>query len=173
MKKPAIFLDRDNTINYDPGYLHETDKVKLLKNAKEGLTLLKKVGFLLIVISNQSGVGRGYFPVSDVYAVNDKINQLLGDDAKIDAFYFCPHAPEENCNCRKPKTGLIDFVKKDFDIDFENSFMVGDKKSDVEFGHNIGVKTVFIGNKNSANADFCAKDLLGVAKIILKFWHAK
>ncbi len=139
--KKAAFLDRDNTLIYDPGYIHEPEKVFLLEGVSEGLKLLKDNGYLLIVVSNQSGIGRGYFEEKDFWAVNNKLQELLKPfNVQIDAFYFCPHKPDDNCNCRKPKIELALKVAKDLNIDLKNSVMIGDKDSDVEFGFNAGMK---------------------------------
>ncbi|RUM91290.1 MAG: HAD family hydrolase [Thermovibrio sp.] len=139
--KRAAFLDRDNTLIYDPGYIHEPDKVKLLEGVPEGLKLLKKNGFLLIVISNQSGIGRGYFKEEDFWAVNRKLQELLKPfGVQIDGFYFCPHKPKENCKCRKPKTFLIERAAEDFGVNVSESIVIGDKDSDVEMGFKAGCR---------------------------------
>ena len=130
--RKAIFLDRDGTINVDVSYLHEIEKVEFLPGAIEALRLLKEKGYLLIVVSNQSGVGRGYFSLEDVQRINDYMNEcLLEKHAQIDAFYYCPHTPEEKCQCRKPGIELYLKAADTFQIDFHNSYMVGDKESDI------------------------------------------
>lgn len=147
MRKGA-FLDRDNTLIHDPGYIHEPEKVFLLKGVGEGLKLLKEAGYLLIVTSNQSGIGRGYFEEKDFWAVNRKIQELLKPfGVQIDAFYFCPHKPEDNCLCRKPKTQLALKAAKELNVNLRESVMIGDKDSDVEFGFNAGMKcSIKVGN---------------------------
>jgi len=137
----AVFLDRDNTLIYDPGYIHEPEKVRLLTGVPEGLKLLKDAGFLLVVVSNQSGIGRGYFGEKDFWAVNERLQELLKPfGVQIDAFYFCPHRPDENCSCRKPKTGMIEKAAEDLGIDVSESVVIGDKDSDVELAFNCGCK---------------------------------
>jgi D-glycero-D-manno-heptose 1,7-bisphosphate phosphatase len=139
--KRAAFLDRDNTLIYDPGYIHEPEKVELLEGVPEGLKLLKERGFLLIVVSNQSGIGRGYFKEEDCWAVNRKLQELLKPyDVQIDGFYFCPHKPSEKCNCRKPKTLLVEKAARDFGVSVSESVVIGDKDSDVEMGFRAGCR---------------------------------
>lgn len=128
----AIFLDRDGTINVEVDFLHEVDKIEFIKGSTEALSIMKSMGYKLIVISNQSGVGRGYFPIDDVYKVNQQINYLLADyNVAIDGFYVCPHSPSDKCECRKPNLGLYRQAIEDFDIDICSSYMVGDKESDI------------------------------------------
>lgn len=156
MKRPAVFLDRDNTLNIDPGYLSDPDALELFADVPEGLARLKKCGLLLLVLSNQSGIGRGYYTAADARAVNAKINAILPREAAIDAFYFCPHTPEEGCSCRKPAPGLLEQACRDFDVDLNRSFMVGDKESDVLLGRQAGLKTLLLnreGLKRETEAD--------------------
>ena len=128
----AIFLDRDGTLNVEVNYLHECEKLRLIEGTAQALKLLKSEGYLLIVISNQSGIGRGYFTSEDVDRVNSYMNELLErQGVRLDAFYYCPHLEKDNCLCRKPKTGLYLKAARDFDIDFGQSYMVGDKESDI------------------------------------------
>jgi D-glycero-D-manno-heptose 1,7-bisphosphate phosphatase len=142
MKKKAIFLDRDNTLIEDEGYIHEPEKVRLLPGVPEGLRLLKEHGYLLIVVSNQSGIGRGYFKEEDFHAVNKKLQELLKPyNVQIDDFFFCPHRPEDGCNCRKPKTGMIEKAIKKWNIDVSESFVIGDKDIDVQLAINAGCKS--------------------------------
>lgn len=130
--KKAIFLDRDGTINKEVSYLHEIEKLCLLPGVIEALRLLKEKGYLLIVVTNQSGVGRGYFSIEEVWQINEFMNKCLSEyNAKIDAFYCCPHAPEEGCNCRKPRTELYLQAVREWNIDLKKSYMVGDKVSDI------------------------------------------
>ncbi len=167
--KKAVFLDRDNTINEDPGYLHDPGDVVLKKGAGEAIRMLKDAGFLIIVVSNQSGVGRGYFGTDAVEAVNRRVAELLSAyGAEPHAFYYCPHTPEEDCVCRKPEIGLFLEAGRDFEIDTQGSYMVGDKMSDVEFGKKAGIRSILLSEKSDCGgADYCAKDLADAAGIIL------
>lgn len=135
----AIFLDRDGTINVDVDYLHEPDKLVFIDGAIEALSLLKAQGYRLIVISNQSGIGRGYFEARDVEFLHEYMNRILQKNkAAIDAFYYCPHVEQDGCTCRKPRTGLIDRAVAECDIDLSCSYMVGDRETDIMTAVNAG-----------------------------------
>jgi D-glycero-D-manno-heptose 1,7-bisphosphate phosphatase len=135
----AIFLDRDGTINVDVEYLHETDKLRFIDGVPQALAKLKKEGYLLIVISNQSGIGRGYFGHKDVEKLHKYMNVLLErENAGIDAFYYCPHVESDNCECRKPNVALFKRAIVEWGIDVKLSYMVGDKESDILAAKNIG-----------------------------------
>ena len=169
----AVLFDRDGVIVEDIGYHHKIGDFKLVNNAIEGLRLLKN--FTLIIITNQSGIGRGYFTMEDFENFNKHLMQeLKKHDIKIDKTYVCPHAPEDNCECRKPKTKFLKDAEKELNVDLKKSFMVGDKKIDIEMGHNAGCKSILVltGNgmkeKENVKADYFAKDLLDAAKWILK-----
>jgi D-glycero-D-manno-heptose 1,7-bisphosphate phosphatase len=150
MVNRAVFLDRDGTLNDDPGYLGDPDKVKLFPGTGEALSILKyKLNFKLIVISNQSGIARGLITEENVEAVNYKINELLTDsNVKIDAFYYCPFHPEfsneEECTCRKPSPKMVLEAAKDFNINLTESYFIGDAVSDIECGINAGIKTILV-----------------------------
>lgn len=146
----AIFLDRDGTLNFDPGYLGNPDDVVLLPTVAESLSILKnEYRFLLIVVSNQSGVARGLITKEDVDKVNQKINLLLQPfNVQIDAFYYCTAHPdynnEEECECRKPSPKMILDAAKDFEIDLTESYMIGDATSDIQAALNAGCKSILI-----------------------------
>lgn len=150
MKQKAFFLDRDGTINYDPGYLGDPDKVELLEGVAEGISLLKKsFDFKIIVVSNQSGIARGLITETQVAAVNKRVNELLKKKgAYVDDFYICAFHPdfnsEELVKCRKPSPEMILNATVDHDIDLNSSYMAGDKASDILCGKNAGVKTILI-----------------------------
>jgi D-glycero-D-manno-heptose 1,7-bisphosphate phosphatase len=150
MAQNAVFLDRDGTINEDPGYLGDPEKVKLFPGTGKALSLLKnRLNFKLIVISNQSGIARGLISEKDVDAVNSRINDLLKpDNVVIDGFYYCPSHPdfssEEEIECRKPSPALIYKASEDFNIDLEGSYFIGDAPADILCGLNAGLKTVLV-----------------------------
>lgn len=153
MPNRAVFLDRDGTINEDPGYLSDPADVVLIPKAAEALAALKKKGFKLIVISNQSGIARGIMNREDVEKVNNKINELLlKKSAGIDAFYFCHAHPEfstpEECECRKPSPKLVFNAAKDLEIELSESYFVGDTVSDIECGKNAGLRTILVKTGN-------------------------
>jgi D,D-heptose 1,7-bisphosphate phosphatase len=149
MLNRAVFLDRDGTLNEDPGYISDPSLVKLFPGTGEALSALKKNGFILIVISNQSGIARGLLKKENVEAVNSKINFLLSTySAQIDAFYYCPAHPDyssdEECECRKPSPKLVFEAAKDFNIDLTKSYLIGDTVSDINCGKNAGIKTILV-----------------------------
>lgn len=174
----AIFLDRDGTLNEDPGYLNDPDQVKILPMVGEALASLKRAGFQLIVVSNQSGIGRGLIQPENLSLVNDRINARLRPSAgSIDEFICCIHRPEENCSCRKPQPGLLLAAKQIFNLDFSKCYMIGDKMSDIDVGLNAQLKASVLvrtgdGKKTEAElkpgqAGFIADSLLEAANWIL------
>lgn len=156
MLNPAVFIDRDGTINFDPGYIKNPDEVYLLEGVAEGIRKLKDLfGFKIIVISNQAGVSKGLMTENDVELVNAKINELLKEQGTgIDAFYYCPYHPDndppEKTICRKPSPYMILKAASEHKIDLLKSYMIGDKVSDIEAGINAEVKTIFL---NAGNID--------------------
>ena len=141
-KQPAVFLDRDGTLIEEVNYLSRIGDLRLFPFTYDAVKRLKDNGFLVIVVTNQSGIGRGIFDEASMHAIHDQIqNELSG---MIDAFYFCPHLPCDGCVCRKPNTGMIEAAMVGFNIDLEKSWMVGDKNIDVEAGMNAGVLTALV-----------------------------
>ena len=142
----AVFFDRDETLNPDPGYISDPSLFTLYPWVGDELRHLKDAGFLLIVVSNQSGVGRGLIAWDKLELIHEKLDTLLMQKAgiEIDCFAICPHRPDENCSCRKPKPELILGTAKAFEIDLSQSYMVGDRTSDYEAGLNAGVRKSFL-----------------------------
>ena len=188
MKRPAVFIDRDGTINEQMGYINHVSRFRLIPGTSEAIRLLNTHGCFAIVVTNQSGVGRGYFPVQLVYDVHEQMKSLLAKEgAAVDGTYFCPHHPNGSvrefaieCDCRKPKTGLIKRACEDFEIDMDFSYVVGDRCSDIEMAERAGLKGVLVktgygrgdieyvlpGNK--IEPVHIAKDLLQAVKWVLK-----
>ena len=137
----AIFLDRDGVLIADRGYVFRRADIVLLAGVAEQLHMLKQRGYLLIVITNQSGVGRGYYGHSDVFAAHRTIQSLLAAAAgvQLDAFYYCPHVPSDACACRKPNPQLLLRALRDFHVDAKQSYFVGDKDSDLACAQRGGV----------------------------------
>lgn len=152
MKRPAVFLDRDGTINEQMGYINHISRFVFLPGAVEAIGILNRNRYLVIVVSNQSGVARGYFPLALVDEVHAHMKMMLKKNgADIDGLFFCPHHPEGkvakysmSCNCRKPKTGLIEKACEAFDIDMANSYVIGDRISDIELAHRADLKGVLV-----------------------------
>jgi len=173
---PAVFLDRDGTINDEMEYLHDPKKFKLLPNALEGLKKLQDMGYRLVIVTNQGGIGLGYYTEEDFYRVNrEMFRQLAPTGIKIDKIYFCPHSASENCNCRKPNIGLIERAVADLNIDLANSFFIGDKTIDLETGRRAGIRKILVRTGHAGadaiyavEPDYVADDLLDAANWILQ-----
>jgi len=145
MPNRAVFLDRDGTINEDVGYLHKPDDVRLLPGSAEAIRALNQAGWLVILVSNQSGIGRGLFDEAALTSVQERLNRELGQTgAHIDAAFYCPHAPGDNCRCRKPSPGLLQRAAQDFRIDLGRSWMIGDHASDIAAGRQAGCRTALV-----------------------------
>jgi len=143
----AVFLDRDGTIVEDPGFLHEPEKVKLLPGAAAAIRRLNDAGYLAIVVTNQSGIARGRFTVADYEAVQQRLGALLAaQGARLDGAFFCPHHPQFTgpCDCRKPGLKLFRDAQAAFDIDFAQSWWVGDRLSDVQPARALGGHGVLV-----------------------------
>lgn len=138
-------LDRDGTIIVERHYLSEPSQVELLPSVASGLRSLAKAGFGLAVVTNQSGVGRGFFDEGRVESIHQRLHELLkAEGVLLDGVYFCPHTPTQDCGCRKPRTGMIERAAQELDFDLRSSFVVGDKPCDVELGRNVGATTVLV-----------------------------
>jgi len=179
--KPAVFLDRDGTINEQMGYINHISRFKLLPKVADAIKMLNENNYLVVVVTNQSGPARGYFPIELVHEVNSYMQELLRKEgANIDAVYFCPHLPEDGCNCRKPKTGMIDMACRDLDIDLSHSYMIGDMCDDIELAKNAGIKGIMVKTgyglgelkyripKRNIKPDYIADDLFSAVKWILE-----
>jgi D-glycero-D-manno-heptose 1,7-bisphosphate phosphatase len=143
--RPAVFLDRDGTIIEEVGYLHDPSKVKLIPGAAEAVRRLNERGVAVVVVTNQSGVGRGRFSESAVARVHDELaRQLAGGGARWDGVYYCPHHPDDGCDCRKPGPGMFRRAAAEHGLDLGRSFVVGDKVSDIRAGMLLGCRTVLV-----------------------------
>ncbi len=174
MKSRAVFLDRDGTIAPDMIYCRRPEDFNLFPDAGEAVKLLNDNGFKVIVITNQSGIARGYFTEQTL----DRIHQKMADElnrhgAKLDVIYYCPHHPDDGCECRKPKTALFHRAAREMDIELGQSFVVGDSSIDIEAGKKLGCKTILVttGPKHEdiiTQPDYTAHSLVQAAKWILK-----
>jgi D-glycero-D-manno-heptose 1,7-bisphosphate phosphatase len=149
----TLFLDRDGVFNkkIDDGYVLELSQIEIIPGIKEFLEAAERSFDKIIVVSNQRCIGRGLLSVEKLGVINDRINHLTG--GHIDRFYVCPHLDEDNCSCRKPKTGLFIQAQNDYNINFEESWMVGDSESDMIPAKQLGITTFFISGQKSAFAD--------------------
>ena len=183
----AVFLDRDGTLCEEVGYVNHIDRLKLFPWTAEAIRKLNRAGVPVIVTTNQSGVARGYFPEELVHQVHRKIAlELAASDARIEAFYYCPHHPDaseksyrKECECRKPRTGMLAEAAQRFHIDLKSSYVVGDSSRDMEMGFNSGARTVLVmtgyGRGNYENLrhrwhrqpDMMAENLLEAVEKIL------
>lgn len=175
-KRRAVFLDRDGTIIEDVPYLFEPKKVVLIKGAAKAIKILNGMGFRVVVVTNQSGVGRGYFKEIDVGAVHARIDSILDyEGARIDDYYYCPHEPVKGCTCRKPETAMVDKVVEKYSLDVENSYVIGDKSSDLWLGNNVGATSILVRTglgleaerEESIKAGFVARDILQAVEWIM------
>ncbi len=141
MKHPALFLDRDGTINFDRVYINDARLVELIPRAGEAIRLAQAKGYKIVVVTNQSGVGRGIIQERALTEIHARLDELLAaEGASIDSYKICLHHPQDNCACRKPKPALVFAAAKELNIDISRSFFIGDKMSDVEAGKNSGCK---------------------------------
>lgn len=184
-KHKAVFLDRDGTIIKDLDYLDDPERIELLPGAAEALCSLKDAGFLLVVITNQSGIARGFFDESKYLAVDRRFREILArQGVTLDATYYCPHLPgaavaqyDRECDCRKPAPGLFEKAASELRIDFARSWALGDSLRDLEPAKNLGAKTILVltgkGWQQSQDsrcekvADFTVSDLAEAARLIL------
>jgi D-glycero-D-manno-heptose 1,7-bisphosphate phosphatase len=167
----AVFVDRDGTIIEDADYCSHPKQVKVFPGVPQALRRLKSKGFKLIVITNQSGIGRGFFTLGEYRSVESEVSRQLGHGL-IDATYFCPDVPGQHSSRRKPSPGMILQAKREHEIDLTRSFFIGDKEIDVECGRNAGVRTIrvqtgFDRDVSGSAADWTAKDLPAAAHLIL------
>ena len=184
MKQKAIFLDRDGTIIKEKHFLSNPEEVELEKTVVEALKKLKAAGFMLIMVTNQSGIARGYFKVSQFLAVQSRLlDQLKEHELDFAEFYYCPHHPTKGkgkflkkCTCRKPAPGMLYKGIRKFNIDPSKSFMIGDRQGDIDAGHNAGMKSILVktgygekaATQKTCRPDFTAETLRDAVDYILK-----
>lgn len=172
MLTPAIFLDRDGTLMEEANYCSSPEQVRVIAGVPEALRQLKAAGFRLVIITNQSGIGRGYYTVADYEAVQARLLEVLGEGL-IDATYFCPEAPEANSPRRKPSPEMAFEAIRDLGLDPTRSWFIGDKAIDVLCGHAAGTKAILVRTghghgEEAGHAEFVAKDFASAAAFILR-----
>ena len=152
--KAAIFFDRDGTLIKDIGYAYKIEDLAILSGVIEGMKLLKDLGFIFFIVTNQSGIGRGYFAEKEMSLFNNElIRELNKEGIEIEDIKFCPHLPEENCICRKPSPFFVNLLIKEYNINTDDSFFIGDKESDILCGKNSGLLTVLVTGEPSKESD--------------------
>jgi len=177
MTKRAVFLDRDGTMAKDVHYCRRPEDFRLFPNTAKAIKLLSEHGFKVIVITNQSGIARGYFTEEALTQIHEKMKtELAKEGAWIDGIYYCPHHPDDNCNCRKPKPKLVLQAAKEHDIDLKHSFVVGDLSLDIDMGKAVGCKTILLLDSPqedmNISPDYIASDLLEATQYVLQ-WENK
>lgn len=181
MPQRFVLLDRDGTINVERHYLSHPDQVELIVNAGRGLAALSKIGLGLIVVTNQSGVGRGLFDLQRLEQIHTRLRELLAPEGvQLDGIYYCPHLPENACRCRKPLAGLVEDAAREHGFRPEECFVIGDKLCDIELGRAIGATTFLVRTgygsqvvpESAARADYVVDDLWHAAQVIAQLVSA-
>lgn len=183
---PAIFIDRDGTINEDIGYASHPDELNIYSFAAEAIRLINDAGLKVIIVTNQSGIARGLYDEAMLATIHEKlIGELEQEGARIDAIYYCPHHPrigdqtyKQDCSCRKPQIGMLECAAREHDINLADSFVIGDKASDINLATNAGARGVLVmtgyGGQTLANMErwpcypaIVAEDLLEAVQLVL------
>jgi len=150
--RPAFFLDRDGTVTREVGYVNHTSRLELLPRSAQAIRMARAGGYICVLVTNQAGVARGYFPESLIADVHQRLAQLLAArETRLDGIYYCPHHPSageppyrSDCDCRKPRPGMLLAAARDLEIDMAASIMVGDKISDVQMGRDLGARGILV-----------------------------
>jgi D-glycero-D-manno-heptose 1,7-bisphosphate phosphatase len=172
VSNPVIVLDRDGTIIVDRHYLADPESLQFAAGAQAGLRTMADLGFRLVVITNQSGIARGFLSLATLEQIHERLRQMLkGAGVTLEGIYFCPHEPADECDCRKPKLGLMRQAAKELGFEMSKAIVIGDKDSDIEFGRRAGALTFRIGKPesrpaSSAKPDYVVEGLLEAAEII-------
>jgi len=166
----AIFLDRDGVINKkmpEGSYVTNWHEFRFISGVKEAISSLSKTDYKIIIATNQRGIAKKILSEKNLIKLHLKmLDEIKKSGGRVDKIYFCPHEKGE-CNCRKPLPGMLYKANKEFNIDFKNSWIIGDSSSDIELGKKLGCKTVLIGDKNKADADFVFNNLNEAIKILI------
>lgn len=185
MAQTGIFIDRDGTINDEVDFLRNPDQLKLIPRSAEAITELNRLGLRIFILTNQSGIARGILTEDDLRGIHARLLQMLESrNARVDRIYYCPHHPEGSikqysieCDCRKPKTGMLQKAAKEYGIDLSRSYIIGDKMTDIQAGNNCGARAILVltgygkteledCRKNGAGLDHVADDLYDAVQFI-------
>jgi D-glycero-D-manno-heptose 1,7-bisphosphate phosphatase len=170
-----VLIDRDGTINVERHYLSSPEQIELFPDTAEGIKLLKSLGLPVAVVTNQSAIGRGYFDLAMLEEIHDRLHAVLeASGASVDAVYFCPHLPEDECNCRKPLTDMAQRAAADFNAELSDSFVIGDNVCDIELGKNVNATTILVRTGYGARTeqekktapDYIVENLFEAANLI-------
>ncbi len=146
----AVFVDRDGTLNPDFHYLKDAERLELFRGVIEGIRLLRDHGYAVVCVTNQSGIERGFYTEENVARIHARLSAILArGGAAIDRFYFCPHAPERGCDCRKPRTRLFRDAARELGIDWAPSAIIGDRVLDIEAGESLGLLTALVPDRTN------------------------
>src|SRR2546427_503984 len=180
-KAPVVYLDRDGTLNFDPGYLNQPEQLRLLPGAGQAVARLNRAGFKTVVLSNQSGLARGLITQDQLEAIHQRLRELLSEDsARLDGIFICPHHPDDGCACRKPPPGMVQRAQRELGVSADSAIVIGDKASDMELARNVGALAVFVRSGNVPEEeqarmaerglapDYVARDLTGAVDWILE-----
>ncbi|RXK10314.1 D-glycero-beta-D-manno-heptose-1,7-bisphosphate 7-phosphatase [Halarcobacter bivalviorum] len=173
MMTKGLFLDRDGVVNIEKNYLYKIEEFEFFDGIFDSLKKIQKLGYKIFIITNQSGIGRGYYSVEDFEKLTSwMIKEFKNNEIVISQVEFCPHGPNDNCTCRKPKTGMIDKILEKHQIDLENSWLVGDKSSDIKCAKNAGisntiqVKSGHDFDENESEAKYICETIKDISEII-------
>ncbi len=152
MMRPVVFLDRDGTINPDKGYMNHPDLMELYPGAADAIRRMQEAGLAVVITTNQAGIAKGFLTEDTLAHIHARLGELLAvEGVRLDGLYYCPHSPadgnppyRQECDCRKPATGMAEKAAADLGLDLSRSYVVGDKRTDVEFGRNVGAATVLV-----------------------------
>ena len=166
----ALFLDRDGVINIDYGYVSKVEDFQFTEGIFELLRLFLDRGYLLFIVTNQSGIGRNYYTKDDFLTLTTyMLDEFKKREIEIASIEYCPHAPEERCSCRKPATGMVDTTLAKYKIDLDNSWLIGDKQSDIDLAHNAKIAhTIAIGERKIENATYAFRTILEAKEFLEK-----
>jgi histidinol-phosphate phosphatase family protein len=172
---PVVILDRDGTIIADAHYLRDPNHIQLLPGAVEGLQRLTELGLQLLLVTNQSGVGRGFFSMREVEAVHEELRKrLFHHGIQLRGIFVCPHSPDQGCECRKPKTGLVKDAVQSLCLRLERVYVIGDRSCDIDLSHNLGATALWVSNathhdevaQSARGPHFTVNNLLEAAMVI-------